>query len=374
MTASKAITFHKKLQGKIAVVSQTRLTKTNLALAYTPGVAEAVRYIKKNPDTIYDLTIKHNTIAVITDGSAVLGLGNVGPEAALPVMEGKCAIFKEFAGLNAFPLCLHTQDPDEIINTVRHIAPVFGGINLEDIAAPQCFYIEHTLQDLGIPVIHDDQHGTAIAVLAGLINAVKVVGKKLPQCKIVIVGAGAAGTAITKLLHAYGCRDLLVVDSVGIISRKRKDLPPYKNDLGTLSTLSDLGDLQSAATNADILIGVSKKGLFTKKIIQSMNTQAVVFALANPDPEVLPEDAKKWGAPVVATGRSDYPNQVNNALVYPGLFKGLLTKRETVLTNGIKIKTAHAIASLVKHPTPTHILPPITNMRLVPTIVKAISG
>lgn len=371
-----SLSLHTKLNGKISIRSTISLkNRKTLSLAYTPGVGEAVKEIYKNPQSVYDLTIKKHTVAVITDGSAVLGLGNVGPLAALPVMEGKCAIFKEFAGVDAFPICLGTQDKDEIITTIKNIAPVFGGINLEDIAAPNCFYIEEHLQDLGIPVVHDDQHATAIITLAGLINAVKVVKKDLKNCKIVVVGAGAAGTAIAKLLWVFGCKHLIVVDSRGIISSKRSDLDSYKSYLSTLSNLSDLsGSLKDAVKDADILIGVSKKGLFTKQIIQSMNKNPIVFALANPDPEVLPSAAKKYGAKVIATGRSDYPNQINNAIVFPGLFKGLLESRKTKLTDELKISVARSIANLVIHPTPSKIIPSIFDKRVVPTIVKVVKN
>jgi len=370
-----ALSLHKKLHGKLTISSKTSLlTKKKLSLVYTPGVAHAVNYICRNPASIYDLTIKNNTIAVITDGSAVLGLGNVGPEAALPVMEGKCAIFKEFADINAFPICLKTQNIDEIVATIINISPVFGGINLEDISAPRCFEIEKRLQKaLDIPVMHDDQHATSIVVLAALINACKVVDKELKKCKVVIVGAGAAGTTITKLLNYLNIKNILVVDSQGIISRYRKELPRYKKELVIITNQNNLeGDLQKAAIKADILIGVSKKGLFTKQIIQSMSKNPVVFALANPDPEVTPSNAKKWGVAVYASGRSDYPNQVNNALVFPGFFKGLLEGKITKITNQMKVNVAKTLAALINKSTPNYFIPSIFDKRVVPTIAKSI--
>jgi len=371
---TKALSLHKKLKGKIVIGSKLpALSPRELSLIYTPGVAEVVRYISEKSSRVYDVTIKANTVAVVTDGSAVLGLGNVGAQASLPVMEGKCALFSLLAGINAFPICLATQDAHQIVQTIRYLAPVFGGINLEDIAAPKCFEIEGELQDLGIPVVHDDQHATAIVVLAGLINAVKVVDKNLKKCKIVIVGAGAAGNAVTKLLHAYGCKRLIVVDSHGIISSKRRDLDIYKTFLGTLSNLKNLsGNIEDACQNADILIGVSKRGLFTSPVMQALNKNAIVFALANPDPEILPDEAKKQGVAIVATGRNDFPNQVNNALVFPGLFKGLLKSRKTALTDELKLTSAIALASLVPNPTPEKIIPSLFDKNVVPTITRAI--
>jgi len=367
-----SLSFHKKLQGKLEIRSTVSLkTKKNLTLAYTPGVGKAVEAIVNDPQKVNDLTIKQNCIAVITDGSSVLGYGNVGPEAALPVMEGKCAIFKEFAGINAFPICLKTQKVDEIISIVKNIAPVFGGINLEDISAPRCFEIEKRLQNIGIPVMHDDQHATAIVVLAGLINATKVVGKNLRSCKVVIVGAGAAGTAILKLLNYVKIKNIIILDSEGIISKSRQNLPDYKRELLTISDPNNIkGELEHAAKGADILIGVSKKNLFTKSIIQSLNKNPIVFALANPDPEVLPSNAKKWGVKVIATGRSDYPNQINNALVFPGFFKGLLESGKTKITNGMKVQAAKAFASLIKKPSVDKFIPSIFDRRVVSTIAK----
>lgn len=370
----QSLIFHKKLHGKLSIISKVSLlSKRNLTLVYTPGVAEISRQIYKNPKDIYHLTIKQNTVAVVTDGSAVLGLGNIGPQAALPVMEGKCAIFSQFAHLNAFPICLNTQNVKEIVNIIKNISPVFAAINLEDISAPRCFVIEKKLQNLGIPVMHDDQHATAIVVLAALYNSVKIVGKKLPDCKIGIVGAGAAGSAITKLLHYIGVRNLLVVDSCGIIAKKRNDLDNYKKDLVLITNPnSTRGTLQDAAYNADILIGVSTKGLFTKKIIQSLAKDPIVFALANPDPEIKPENAAMWGVKVFATGRSDYPNQVNNALVFPGFFKGLLDRRITKISNEMKVRAAQALSSLISNPTPDKFIPSIFDKRVVPAIATSL--
>ncbi len=351
---NNALALHKRLRGKLEIVSKIPLrSKKTLSLAYNPGVAQAVKQIKKKKKAVYDLTIKNNTVAVVTDGSAVLGLGNVGPEAALPVMEGKCAIFKEFAGINAFPICLKTQDAEEVITTIRRIAPVFGAIVLEDISAPRCFEIENRLSDLGIPVVHDDQHAAAIVILASLFNALKLVNKQLARVKITIVGSGAAGTATIKLLLRAGAKNIIAVDSQGIININRQDLSGYKKELA-LTTNPDgiTGTLSDAARESDILIGLSTKNLFTEQIVRSLNKNSIIYALANPDPEVTPEAAKKWGVEVIATGRSDYPNQVNNALVFPGLFKGLLINRKTRLTDEIKINAARAIASLIKKPTP----------------------
>ncbi len=336
-------------------------------------MGEAAAYIRDNKQSVYDITIKNNTVAVITDGSAVLGLGNIGPEAALPVMEGKCAIFKEFAGINAFPICLNTQDPQEIVKTIRAISPGFGAINLEDISAPRCFDIESQLQDLGIPVIHDDQHATAIVILAALTNALKIVNKTLENAKVVVNGSGAAGTAIINLLVKAGAKNVIAVDRKGIISKFRKDISGYKIKLAQITNPEEkTGSLQDAAIGADVLIGVSSKGLFTEPIIKSLNSDSIVFALANPDPEVMPDDARRWGVKLLATGRSDYPNQVNNALVFPGLFKGLLTARKTKVTDEIKFKAAYAIASLIKNPTPKKFIPSIFDRNLIPSIVKAV--
>lgn len=370
-----ALSLQRELQGKIEIISKIPLnSRKNLTLAYTPGVGQVATYIRDNKESVYDITIKNNTVAVITDGSAVLGLGNIGPEAALPVMEGKCAIFRQFAKVNAFPICLNTQDTQEIVKTIRAISPVFGAINLEDISAPRCFEIESQLQDLGIPVIHDDQHATAIVILAALTNALKIVNKSIGKAKIVVTGSGAAGTAIINLLVKAGAKNIFAVDRKGIISKDRGDVSGYKIKLAQITNPKGLnGTLQDAAKEADVLIGVSSKGLFTQPIIKSMNKDSIVFALANPDPEVTPADAKRWGVKLLATGRSDYPNQVNNALVFPGLFKGLLEARKTKVTDEIKFRAAYALASLVKNPTPQKFIPSIFEKNIIPTLVKAVS-
>ena len=376
MSSLKALTLHRKLKGKLSITSKLPLnSKETLSLFYTPGVAQAVNFISKNKETVHDLTIKHNTIAVVTDGSAVLGLGNVGPEAALPVMEGKCAIFAEFAGINAFPICLATQNIDAIVETIRHISPVFAGINLEDISAPRCFEIENRLQNLGIPVMHDDQHATAIVVLAALINATKIVHKKISACKIVVVGCGAAGTAIIKLLANFKPKEILAIDRQGILSPKRTDLAGYKKQLLTIINRGNTnGNLRDAAYHADVLIGVSAKGIFTKDIIKSLHKDSIVFALANPDPEADPSDAKKWGVKIYASGRSDYPNQVNNALVFPGFFKGLLKNHITKITDQMKINAANALSSLIKNPTPQKFIPSIFDKRIIHVISQSIAS
>lgn len=376
MKKSLSLKLHKKLSGKLEVNSKIRIKNRNiLSQIYTPGVAQAVLAIKNNKNELSTLTIKNNTVAVVTDGSAVLGMGNVGAFAAIPVMEGKCAIFKEFAGLNAFPICLLTQNTEEIINTIRIISPVFGAINLEDIASPKCFFIEEKLQNLGIPVMHDDQHATAIVVLAGLINALKAAGKDLKKCRIVVNGAGAAGTAIIKLLYFYGCMNLIAVDSEGIISHNRKNLEKHKKDIAKITNRENLnGPLKNAVHESDILIGVSQKGLFSKKMIASMNRNAVVFALANPDPEIKRRDALSGGAFIYASGRSDEVNQINNALVFPGFFKGLIDNRIIKVTNKLKIKAAESIAKIIRKPTIDYFIPEIFNRRLADVIAKSLGN
>lgn len=366
---AQSLALHRQLKGKISITSKVPIkSKKMLSLLYTPGVATVSQYINRHPEAAVNLTIKKNTVAVVTDGSAVLGLGDVGPMAALPVMEGKCAIFKEFADIDAFPICIKTKSPSEIISIIRNISPVFGAINLEDISSPRCFEIENKLQDLDIPVVHDDQHATSIAVLAALLNAVKVVKKNLYECKIVIVGSGAAGYAITKLLLFYKLDNITVLDSKGILSLKRDELTLHKKELALLSNPQNLsGDLRTASRGTDILIGVSTKNLFTKEVILNLNKSPIVFALANPDPEIMPEAAKKLGVKVIATGRSDYSNQINNALIFPGLFKGLLNTGKP-LTMEMKLKIALTVSSLVKNPTPQRIIPSIFDKRLVRAI------
>lgn len=368
-----SIKLHKELRGKIVISSKIALNEETLPVAYTPGVADPCKEIAKEKSQVNKLTGKQNTVPVISDGSAVLGLGNIGPEAAMPVMEGKCAIFAQFAEINAVPICLDTQDTEEIINTVKHLAPSFGGINLEDISAPRCFEIERRLtEELDIPVFHDDQHGTAIVVLAGLINALKVVGKD-KNAKIVISGAGAAGVAIASLLFDYGFKNICACDSRGVITKKRSKLNDQKEQILEKSTATcPVGDCSLALDGADVLVGVSKAGQFSAEDIKSMNSGAIVFAMANPTPEIMPDEAKKGGAMIVATGRSDFPNQINNALVFPGLFRGLLDNGIQKVTPEIKVIVAEAIAGMVESPTPEKIIPSIFEEDLVRTVAKSL--
>lgn len=368
-----ALALHKKLGGKLEVVSKGTLkTRDDWSTMYTPGVGAVASHVASNPKDARLYTIKKNTVAVVSDGSAVLGLGNLGPLGALPVMEGKCAIFKEMAGVDAFPIVLGTQDPEKIIETVKHIAPGFGGINLEDIAAPHCFYIEEALKKaLSIPVMHDDQHGTAIVVLAGLINASKVASKKLESLKVVVVGAGAAGRAITLLLHDAGVADIVVTDRSGIIGKNRAGISGYKKELAKITNPRNLkGGLEQAVVGADVLIGVSGPGSIAKMHVEAMAEKAIVFALANPIPEITPDDAKQAGAYIVATGRSDYPNQVNNSLAFPGIFRGALDAGVTAITDDMKLRAAKKIASLVKKPSVGEIIPSV----MTPGLVKAVAG
>lgn len=346
----KALKLHEEWNGKLETKSKcTVKTAEDLSLAYTPGVAEPCRVIAKDPDAAYTYTSKANTIAVVSDGSAVLGLGNIGAKAAIPVMEGKAVLFKEFGNVNAVPICLDTQDTDEIVQTVINIAPVFGGINLEDISAPRCFEIEERLKKaLDIPVFHDDQHGTAIVVLAGIINGLKVTGKKKEDCRIVVNGAGSAGIAISKLLLRYGFRHLTLCDKVGMLSRKTPDLNWAQKEMCEVTNLEEQeGSLADALKGADIFVGVSAPNLLTADMVKSMNKDAILFAMANPVPEIMPDVAKAAGAKVVGTGRSDFPNQVNNVVAFPGIFKGALEGRATQITEEMKLAAAYAIAGLV---------------------------
>jgi len=371
--AKLALSLHKKLHGKLEVISKVKLeNRDDWSTAYTPGVGAVSSHLSKHPKDAREYTIKRNTVAVVSDGSAVLGLGNLGPIGALPVMEGKAAIFKEMAGVDAFPLVLDTQDTEEIIKVVKAIAPGFGGINLEDIAAPRCFEIERRLKDeLDIPVMHDDQHGTAVVVLAGLINATKVVKKELESLKVVIVGAGAAGCAIAQLLLKAGIKSISVSDSTGLIYEGRTGLVPYKKELAKITNRDMVkGEVLHAIKGADVLVGVSGPGTITKHHIEVMAKDAIVFALANPIPEIKPEDAKLAGAAVVATGRSDYPNQVNNSLAFPGIFRGALDKGVTAITDEMKLAAAKKIASLVKEPTSDEIIPSV----MTPGLVKAVAS
>lgn len=348
--AEKALELHKEWKGKISTEAKCEVkTREDLALAYTPGVAEPCKVIHEDPKEAYTYTLKQNTIAVVSDGSAVLGLGNIGPEAAMPVMEGKAVLFKEFGGVNAFPICLKTQDVDEIVETVQRLEPTFGGINLEDISAPRCFEIERRLKEtMNIPVFHDDQHGTAIIVLAGVINSLKLTGKKKEDCRIVVNGSGAAGIAISKLLLRYGFRHLVICDSKGIISRDRENLNWIKKEMLEVTNLDNQnGTLADALVGADIFIGVSAPNSVTEEMVRSMNKDAILFAMANPVPEIMPDLAKAAGARIVGTGRSDFPNQVNNVLVFPGIFKGALEGKARQITEDMKLAAAEALAGIV---------------------------
>ena len=346
----KALSLHEEWNGKIETTAKSRVnSREDLSLAYTPGVAQPCKVIADDPEKAYTYTIKSNTVAVVSDGSAVLGLGNIGPLAAMPVMEGKAVLFKEFGGVNAFPICLDTQDTEEIIKTVVNIAPAFGGINLEDISAPRCFEIEERLKELlDIPVFHDDQHGTAIVVLAGIINSLKVTGKKKEDCHIVVNGAGSAGIAITRLLLRYGFPDIVLCDKSGILSKKSEELNWMQEKMMETTNLTGkTGTLADALKGADIFVGVSAPGIVTEEMVASMNKDAILFAMANPVPEIMPDLARKAGARIVGTGRSDFPNQVNNVVAFPGIFKGALEGRATQITEEMKLAAANAIASLV---------------------------
>jgi len=373
--AKLALALHKKLKGKLTVQSKGKLkTKDDWSTMYSPGVGAVSSHLAKKPQDAREYTTKRNSVAVVSDGSAVLGLGNIGAIAALPVMEGKAAIFQEMAGVDAWPIVLDTQEPEAIIAAVKAIAPGFGGINLEDIAAPKCFEIEERLKaELDIPVMHDDQHGTAIVVLAGLLNASQVVKKPLKDMRIVIVGAGAAGRAITLILHQAGVADVIVTDSKGIIVDGRRDLAGYKKDLAKLTNPRHVsGEVLDATTGADVVIGVSGPGTISKHHIEVMNEQAIVFALANPVPEIKPEDATRAGAAIVATGRSDYPNQVNNSLVFPGLFRGALDRGVRDITDEMKVAAAKKVASLVKKPSAEEIIPSVNHPDLVKKVAAAV--
>ena len=375
----ESLLLHKKNRGKISVTSKVKIKNIyDLSLAYSPGVAEPCREIAKDKNKIYDYTSKGNMIAVVSDGSAVLGLGNIGPMAALPVMEGKAILFKEFAGIDAFPICLNTQDKDEIVNTVKLLEPVFGGINLEDISGPKCFYIEERLKkEMNIPVFHDDQHGTAVVVLAGLLNALKFVGKKLDEIKIVINGAGAAGIAIARILNRLKAKEIILCDSQGIIySGRNKGMNFAKEEATKYTNLKKIeGKLSEALTKADIFIGVSAANVLKKDDIKRMNKDSIIFALANPDPEIIPDDAKSAGAVIVATGRSDYPNQVNNVLGFPGIFRGTLDVRAKEINEEMKISAIYAIADLipVKKIKKDYIIPSPFDKRVVKAVSFAVA-
>ena len=347
----QALELHEKWQGKLEITSKSPVkSRQDLSLAYTPGVAEPCKVIAQDKEAAYRYTMKANTVAVISDGSAVLGLGNIGPHAAMPVMEGKAVLFKEFGNVNAIPICLDTQDTEEIIKTVTYLAPGFGGINLEDISAPRCFEIEERLKaTLDIPVFHDDQHGTAIVVLAGIMNALKIVGKEKEICKVVVNGAGSAGIAITKLLLTYGFTNVILCDKVGILSKSTEGLNWMQQKMTLVTNPNqETGSLADAMKGADIFVGVSAPGIVTKEIVASMNADSILFAMANPVPEIMPDIAKEAGARVVGTGRSDFPNQVNNVVAFPGIFKGALEGRARQITEEMKLAAAYAIAGLVK--------------------------
>ncbi len=379
---ARSLELHKKHRGKLEVRSKVPLRdRADLSIAYTPGVAAVCSAIHEDPSKAFTHTIKANTVAVVSDGSAVLGLGDIGPLAALPVMEGKCVLFKEFADIDAFPIVLDTKDPLEIIKTVKRIAPGFGGINLEDIAAPKCFEIEDGLQEIGIPVFHDDQHGTAIVLMAAMLNACKVTGRKPEDLRVVINGAGAAGTAIAKLLRCVGqdpsvcipVKDILVCDTKGIISRTRSDLNHVKKHLLIYTNRDDhSGSLFDAIRNADVFIGVSVGDLLKEEHIRTMSPDPFVFAMANPVPEIMPDNALKAGASIVGTGRSDLPNQVNNVLAFPGIFRGALDARATRITEHMKIAAAHALASCVEGLSPGKILPASLDRNVAPKVAQAV--
>ena len=375
--SEKALKMHEEWHGKIETCAKSHVnSREDLAIAYTPGVAEPCKVIARDPEAAYTYTMKSNTVAVVSDGSAVLGLGNIGALAAMPVMEGKAVLFKEFGGVNAVPICLDTQDTEEIIKSVVNIAPAFGGINLEDISAPRCFEIEERLKELlDIPVFHDDQHGTAIVVLAGIINALKVTGKKKEDCRVVVNGAGSAGVAITKLLLTYGFPHITMCDINGIISKNSPNLNWMQQQMTEVTNLEErTGTLADALKGADIFVGVSAPNIVSKEMVASMNKDAILFAMANPVPEIMPDLAKEAGAKVVGTGRSDFPNQVNNVVAFPGIFKGALEGRATQITEEMKLAAANAIASLVPEEelNENNILPEAFDPRVADTVSKAI--
>ena len=377
--AQESLRLHEQWQGKLETVPKMRIeTREDLALAYTPGVAEPCRKIAENPSDAYKYTMKANTVAVVSDGSAVLGLGNIGPAAAMPVMEGKCALFKTFGGVNAVPLCLDTQDVDEIVETVKRLAPSFGGINLEDISAPRCFEIERRLIDeLDTPVFHDDQHGTAIVVLSGVINALRLTGKQKESCRVVVNGAGSAGIAIAKLLLNYGFRNLILCDKCGIINSRSEGINEVQRAMLATTNLNDEeGTLADAMRGADIFVGVSAPGIVSADMVKSMNSDAILFAMANPTPEIFPDVARAAGARVVGTGRSDFPNQINNVVAFPGIFKGALESRATRITEQMKLAAAEALAALVSDDelSEDFIMPEPFDPRAVEAVAAAVAG
>ncbi len=376
--------LHSKLKGKLSINSKIKIkTMKDLSLAYTPGVAAPCMEIALHPEKVYEYTMKGNTVAIITDGSAVLGLGDIGAEASLPVMEGKALLMKEFAGIDSFPIALKLRDVNDIVSAVKSISPVFGAINLEDISAPRCFEIGEQLENLGIPVMHDDQHGTATVLLAALINSLKVVGKEIEEVKVVISGSGAAGIAVARLLRCMGydetvCRrvkEIILVDSEGIIYEGRPGLNRYKQEMALFTNREKKkGSLKDALAGADVFIGVSKGNILDKSAIKSMAPKAIVFPMANPVPEIMPQDAVAAGAAIVGTGRSDFPNQVNNVLAFPGIFRGALDSKATKITPSMRIAAAHALASCVKKPSANNILPKALDKSVVPKIAKAVAA
>ena len=375
----KALELHEKWNGKLETVSKTPVkSREDLSLAYTPGVAEPCKVIAKDKEAAYKYTMKANTVAVVSDGSAVLGLGNIGPYAAMPVMEGKAVLFKEFGGVNAVPICLDTQDTEEIIKAVTWLAPAYGGINLEDISAPRCFEIEERLKEiLDIPVFHDDQHGTAIVVLAGIINALKVVGKQKENCKVVVNGAGSAGVAITRLLLTYGFTNVIMCDKVGIVDTTTQGLNWMQEKMAKITNPNhETGSLADALKGADIFVGVSAPNIVTPEMVASMNKDAILFAMANPVPEIMPDVAKAAGAKVVGTGRSDFPNQVNNVVAFPGIFKGALEGRATQITEEMKLAAANAIAGLVPDDelNEDNIMPEAFNPKVAELVAEAVKS
>lgn len=378
-TNEKALQLHEEWQGKLNTVSKVKVNSPEaLSLAYTPGVAEPCRVIAQDKEAAYKYTMKSNTVAVISDGSAVLGLGNIGPHAAMPVMEGKCVLFKEFGNVNAVPICLDTQDTEELIKTITYLAPNYGGINLEDISAPRCFEIEERLKaTLDIPVFHDDQHGTAIVVLAGIINALKVVGKSKESCRVVINGAGSAGVAITRLLLTYGFKNIIMCDRVGILSKETPDLNWMQQKMTEITNPEgETGTLADALRGADIFVGVSAPNVVTPEMVASMNSDSILFAMANPVPEIMPDVAKAAGARVVGTGRSDFPNQVNNVVAFPGIFKGALEGRALQITEEMKLAAADALASLVEPSelNEDNILPKAFDPRVAEAVANAVKS
>lgn len=375
--AEESLKMHKEKKGKLEVVGKIKLeNRHDLSIAYTPGVAEPCLEIAKDIDKMYDYTIKGNTVAVVTNGTAVLGLGDIGAGAGLPVMEGKALLFKEFGGIDAFPICIDSKDPEEIIKTVKLIAPVFGGINLEDIKAPECFYIEKRLkEELDIPVFHDDQHGTAIVVLAGLYNALKVVKKSLNEIKIVINGAGSAGISIAKLLLFAGAKNIVLCDKGGAVVEGGEGLNPSQEEMAKITNRSfEKGTLTEVIKNKDVFIGVSAPKIVTKEMIASMNVDSIVFAMANPTPEIMPEEAKAGGARVIGTGRSDFPNQINNVLVFPGIFKGALQVRSTIINEEMKLAAAKGIANLIKEEElhEEYIIPGVFDKRVCDSVAESV--